>query len=55
LAERRIMADNSFVWPVDVKNVAVLQDCGHVLLFRPLAAELHAQAGKWFADSEIYE
>jgi hypothetical protein len=26
-----------------------------VLLFQPSAAEVHAQAGKWFDDREIYE
>src|SRR5512135_886468 len=31
------------------------QDRGHVLLFQPGAAEVHAQAGTWFDDREIYE
>jgi len=35
--------------------VAVLQDRGHVLLFQPSAAEVHAQAGTWFDDREIYD
>jgi CubicO group peptidase (beta-lactamase class C family) len=26
-----------------------------VLLFRPSAAEVHAQAGKWFDDKEVYQ
>jgi hypothetical protein len=26
-----------------------------VLLFQPSAAEVHAQAGKWFDDKEIYD
>ena len=42
-------------WRTLNKNVAALQDRGHVLLFRPSAAEVHAQAGKWFDDREIYE
>jgi hypothetical protein len=42
-------------WKTLNKNVAALQDRGHVLLFRPSAAEVHAQAGKWFDDQEIYE
>ncbi|MGZ6045521.1 MAG: hypothetical protein ACXWNW_13410, partial [Isosphaeraceae bacterium] len=29
-------------------------DRGHVLLFQPSASEVHAQAGKWFDDEEIY-
>ncbi|MGZ3335419.1 MAG: hypothetical protein ACXWOV_09620, partial [Isosphaeraceae bacterium] len=36
------------------KNVAALQDRGHVLLFQPSAAEVHRKAGTWFDDQEIY-
>ena len=32
-----------------------MQDRGHVLLFQPSAAEVHAQAGRWFDDPEIYQ
>jgi hypothetical protein len=35
-------------------NVAAVQDRGHVLLFEPTAAEVHAQAGRWFDDPELY-
>ena len=42
-------------WQTLNKNVAALQDRGHVLLFEPGAAEVHSQAGKWFDDQEIYE
>ena len=42
-------------WKTLNKNVAALQDRGHVLLFQPSAAEVHVQAGKWFDDREIYE
>src|SRR4051794_27788958 len=42
-------------WKTLNKNVAALQDRGHVLLFQPGAAEVHAQAGKWFDDREIYD
>jgi hypothetical protein len=42
-------------WKTLNKNAAALQDWGHVLLFEPSAAEVHAQAGKWFVDREIYE
>src|SRR3954466_5852779 len=41
-------------WRTLNKNVAALQDRGHVLLFQPSAAEVHEQAGKWFEDREIY-
>ena len=40
-------------WKTLNKNVAALQDRGHVLLFQPSVAEVHAQAGKWFDDREI--
>jgi hypothetical protein len=42
-------------WKTLNKNVAALQDRGHVMLFEPNAAEVHAQAGKWFDDREIFE
>jgi hypothetical protein len=42
-------------WRTLDRNVAALQDRGHVLFFEPGAAEVHAQAGKWFDDREIYE
>jgi hypothetical protein len=42
-------------WQTLNKNVAALQDRGHVLLFQPSAAEVHREAGKWFDDREIYE
>ena len=41
-------------WQTLNKNVAALQDRGHVLLFQPTAAEVHARAGAWFDDEEIY-
>jgi hypothetical protein len=42
-------------WQTLNKNVDALQDRGHVLLFQPSAAEVHAKVGTWFADPEIYE
>ena len=42
-------------WQTLNKDVVILQDRGHVLLFEPGAAEVHAQAGRWFDDEEIYE
>jgi hypothetical protein len=42
-------------WRTLDKNVAALQDRGHVLLFQPSAAEVHTQAGTWFDDREIYD
>jgi hypothetical protein len=42
-------------WKTLNRNVAALQDRGHVLLFQPDAAEVHRKAGTWFDDAEIYE
>jgi len=42
-------------WRTLNQNVAALQDRGHVLVFQPSAAEVHAQAGQWFEDAEIYD
>jgi len=42
-------------WKTLNKNVAALQDRGHVLLFQPSAAEVHRKAGTWFDDPEIYQ
>jgi hypothetical protein len=42
-------------WKTLNKNVAALQDRGHVLLFQPSVAEVHRQAGTWFDDPEVYE
>jgi hypothetical protein len=36
-------------------NVAALQDRGHVIVFKPSAAEVHRKAGTWFDNREIYE
>jgi hypothetical protein len=41
-------------WKTLNRNVAALQDRGHVLVFQPSAAEVHRQAGAWFDDPEIY-
>ena len=41
-------------WQTLNKNVAALQDRGHVLHFEPGAAEVHREAGRWFDDAEIY-
>jgi hypothetical protein len=42
-------------WKTLNKNVAALQDRGHVILFEPSAAEVHRKAGTWFDDPEIYK
>lgn len=40
-------------WRTLNRNVAALQDRGHVLVFRPTATEVHAKAAEWFQDAEI--
>jgi hypothetical protein len=42
-------------WRTLDRDVAALQDRGHVIFFQPGAAEVHRQAGTWFDDEEIYE
>src|SRR5438094_508361 len=41
-------------WKTLNRNVAALQDRGHVLVFQPSAAEVHRHVGEWFGDPEIY-
>lgn len=41
-------------WKTLDRNVAALEDRGHVLVFRPGAAEVHRRAGEWFDDEQIY-
>jgi hypothetical protein len=41
-------------WRTLSKNVAALEDRGHVVFFEPSPAEVHAQAGTWFDNPEIY-
>jgi hypothetical protein len=48
---RAIIISND--WRTLNRNVAALQDRGHVLVFRPTAAEVHARAVGWFRDPEI--
>ncbi len=40
-------------WKTLNKNVAALQDRGHVLVFQPSATEVHSRATTWFDDPEI--
>lgn len=42
-------------WRTLNRNVAALEDRGLVLRFEPSAAEVHARAGEWFNDAEIYD
>lgn len=42
-------------WKTLNRNVAALQDRGHVLVFQPSAFEVHRSAEAWFTDEEIYD
>lgn len=42
-------------WRTLNKNVAAVEDRGHVVEFRPSAMEVHRKAGEWFDDTEIHE
>jgi hypothetical protein len=41
-------------WKTLNRNVAALQDRGHVLFFDPTPLEVHRKAMPWFEDAEIY-
>jgi hypothetical protein len=41
-------------WKTLNRNVAALQDRGHVLFFEPIPLEVHRKAEPWFEDREIY-
>ena len=42
-------------WPTLNRNVAALQDRGHLLFFEPNSLEVHRQAATWFWDQEIFD
>src|SRR5262249_10888018 len=42
-------------WHTLNRNVAAVEDRGHVLCFEPSAAEVHRQAATWFWDQEIFD
>ncbi len=43
-------------WRTLNRNVAALQDRGHVLLFEPTLEEVHRKTGEWFVhDADIYQ
>ena len=41
-------------WQTLSRNVAALEDRGHVLVFRPSPEEVHNKVADWFRDREIY-
>lgn len=42
-------------WKTLDRNVAAVQDRGHVIRFEPTATEIHREVGDWFEDNEIYD
>src|SRR6266851_856019 len=42
-------------WKTLNRNVAALEDRGHVLVFKPTALEVHEEAARWFRDEEVLE
>ncbi len=42
-------------WRTLDKNVAAVQDRGHIIRFEPSATEVHREVRSWFSDDEIYE
>jgi len=42
-------------WKTLDKNVAAVQDRGHIIRFEPSASEVHREVRCWFSDDEIYE
>jgi hypothetical protein len=49
---RAIIVSND--WKTINKNVASLEDRGHVLSFEPSMIEMHRYVGTWFHDKEVY-
>jgi hypothetical protein len=42
-------------WKTLSRNVAALEDRGHVLFFRPSPLEVHRQTATWFWDQEVFD
>jgi hypothetical protein len=42
-------------WKTLNRDVAALQDRGHVVLFQPSAREIHLRTAEWFWDQEIFD
>ena len=42
-------------WKTLNKNVEALEDRAHIFHFEPTVREIHARAGTWFQDQEIYD
>ena len=42
-------------WKTLNRNVAALQDRGHLVIFEPSPQEVHTRTAEWFWDQEIYD
>ena len=42
-------------WKTLNRNVAALEDRGHVVIFQPSALEVHVRTASWFWDQEIFD
>jgi hypothetical protein len=42
-------------WKTLNRNVAALQDRGHLVIFEPTPQEVHRRTAEWFWDQEIYD
>jgi hypothetical protein len=42
-------------WQTLNRNVAALQDRGHLVIFEPTTLEVHTRTSQWFWDQEIYD
>jgi hypothetical protein len=42
-------------WKTLNRNVAALQDRGHLVVFEPSPLEVHLRTGEWFWDQEIFD
>jgi hypothetical protein len=42
-------------WKTLNRDVAALQDRGHVVLFRPSVGEIHRRTAEWFWDQQIFD
>jgi hypothetical protein len=42
-------------WKTLNRDVAALQDRGHVVIFQPSALEVHVRTAEWFWDQEIFD
>ncbi|HEV3446244.1 MAG TPA: hypothetical protein VG099_16495 [Gemmataceae bacterium] len=42
-------------WKTLNRNVAALQDRGHVVIFEPTPQEVHTRTAEWYWDQEIYD